>query len=719
MSQGKLHTFVSLLKDVDVIEIPVIQRDYAQGRAEAADIRDSFLAAIAKAVKEKGPPLDLDFVYGSVVHEGLRTLGVLDGQQRLTTLFLLHWYLAALDGELEHFRQNWVTPDDGRSRFTYSTRPSAAEFFQALTTNDFDVSGSDDEAISELIIDSKWFFDHWGRDPTVRSCLVMLDAIQKKFGSTKDIYQAMVQEERVFFHYLELRDFGLSDDLYIKMNARGKVLTPFENFKAWIVERIAGETWAGEFTLKLDQRWVDYFWTMAGRCGGDGFDELFLRFLYVSAYFDVCQRIDGFWTSKKAEREWLQRLRDARGYIPLRDFDVNASFGVVQLAAVQKVLDYLTGEHREMFVDVLKDALQLRADYDDLLRLYAIVAFVLSAEVHQLDKASHEACFKKWSRVTSNLIKNTRIDEPSAAVSAVKGLTTLARHAASLYQALAKEAPSGLGFTRDQVEEESQKAALILQDQEWESLLIQAESHWYLQGRVRFLLKLSTSASQEPDKDRFRKYLLAVNRVLTENILKSQEFVLQRALLSLYDFLPPASGENHTFCGPNASRYRDRQENWLPVFEDVRFHKLLDVIEIEKDGLMSLRQLIDKCTTSGWQGLMVADPELFIYCEKRFIRKFGATILLLSKSRLSGYFAEVRSYSLYLKLKRQLSAGLLPDLKDLEYKFVYGDDYPSIYVRTDADYSISYRDGEWICLSGGQAHAQMPESIAQIAARVT
>jgi hypothetical protein len=31
---------------------------------------------------------------------------------------------------------------------------------------------------------------------------------------------------------LDLKEFNLSDDLYIKMNARGKPLTDFENFKA-------------------------------------------------------------------------------------------------------------------------------------------------------------------------------------------------------------------------------------------------------------------------------------------------------------------------------------------------------------------------------------------------------------------------------------------------------------------------------------------------------
>ena len=74
------------------IIIPIIQRDYAQGRdnPDVARVRERFIEALYKAVTEK--PITLDFVYGDIDKEGNMT--PLDGQQRLTTLFLLHWYAA-------------------------------------------------------------------------------------------------------------------------------------------------------------------------------------------------------------------------------------------------------------------------------------------------------------------------------------------------------------------------------------------------------------------------------------------------------------------------------------------------------------------------------------------------------------------------------------------------------------------------------------------------
>jgi len=65
---------------VQRIEIPIIQRDYAQGRdsGTVARIRANFLDALHNALTT-ATPISLDFVYGDVVNGTLRPL---DGQQR-------------------------------------------------------------------------------------------------------------------------------------------------------------------------------------------------------------------------------------------------------------------------------------------------------------------------------------------------------------------------------------------------------------------------------------------------------------------------------------------------------------------------------------------------------------------------------------------------------------------------------------------------------------
>ena len=98
----QLHTFMDIFGSEFAVEdemvslnrivIPIIQRDYAQGREddETRRIRERFLDSLYKAIM--GTPIKLDFIYGDIDVDGVMT--PLDGQQRLTTLFLLHWYAA-------------------------------------------------------------------------------------------------------------------------------------------------------------------------------------------------------------------------------------------------------------------------------------------------------------------------------------------------------------------------------------------------------------------------------------------------------------------------------------------------------------------------------------------------------------------------------------------------------------------------------------------------
>ena len=113
---GKKTTFWSFLKEKKVI-IPIIQRDYAQGRADENALAERFVEDLKSALDGSADSLVLDFVYGS--NKDKNVFLPLDGQQRLTTLWLLHWYIA--------FRSsNALAEDDLKTfkNFSYETRSS-------------------------------------------------------------------------------------------------------------------------------------------------------------------------------------------------------------------------------------------------------------------------------------------------------------------------------------------------------------------------------------------------------------------------------------------------------------------------------------------------------------------------------------------------------------------------------------------------------------------
>src|SRR5208283_1503317 len=172
-------TFCQLLVRYPRIEVPLIQRDYAQGRETEKDVRDDFLKALHSALVcqpgEASLRLNLDFVYGSMEGGRSGSFLPLDGQQRLTTLFLLHWYMSWRDMQHPEFeRMLW---DGMHSRFTYGVRPSSAEFFDELVRYIPDVAPDEVSSVRELVEDQPWFFLHWRLDPTIQAVLVMLDAI--------------------------------------------------------------------------------------------------------------------------------------------------------------------------------------------------------------------------------------------------------------------------------------------------------------------------------------------------------------------------------------------------------------------------------------------------------------------------------------------------------------------------------------------------------------
>lgn len=247
------------------VVIPKIQRAYAQGRTDprTTRTRGRFLDSICRAVTN-GEELTLDFIYGNLA-DGVLT--PLDGQQRLTTLYLLHWYAAKKKGpELTDAESAFL------SRFSYETRYSSRDFCNALVN----FTPAWEGRVSEEVIDQAWFPLDWRNDSTVEAMLVMIDAIDEKFSGIENLWVAL---DSVKFYFLPIDKMGLTDDIYIKMNSRGKPLTDFEHFKAEFEKALkaTGDAdLANRIIYKIDRDWTDMLWPYKGDNGI--IDDEFLRF---------------------------------------------------------------------------------------------------------------------------------------------------------------------------------------------------------------------------------------------------------------------------------------------------------------------------------------------------------------------------------------------------------------------------------------------------------
>lgn len=221
--------------------VPRIQRGYVQGRDDekGKEIRANFVPALVDAVFE-GNDLSLDFIYGVARDNGTdrRSLLPLDGQQRLSTVFLLAWLCGKWNRE-------W--------RFTYESRRIPQLFVEGLCEHPFDGSANP----SLLIRDSAWFLAVWENDPTVAGMIRMLDVLYRTIGR-RNRSEADFGHVRFLLHGID-GNSETFDHIFRKMNARGKELSPWENLKA-MLDKYVPDAYAIDWRDKIDDEWSEAIW---------------------------------------------------------------------------------------------------------------------------------------------------------------------------------------------------------------------------------------------------------------------------------------------------------------------------------------------------------------------------------------------------------------------------------------------------------------------------
>lgn len=513
LQQGQRLSFIQLFRDFDLsIEIPIIQRDYAQGRQQAADVRETFLQALFNYLESNRPHNDLDFVYGSISKS--QKFIPLDGQQRLTTLFLLHWYLALSADEQQEFRN--VICRGEHSRFTYETRSSSREFCDALVTHQFNYGlikdSTSEKAISVVLQDQPWFFMSWCFDPTIQAMLNMLDAIHLKFRGFPEFYQRLTAQDSpvITFRFLNLREFSLTDDLYIKMNARGKPLTPFENFKAKLEQKIQGflEPWPSSYKLsfktepvsgydyfihKIDNEWADVFWPFRNTASVDNtFDDELMNFigLFISQHFSLRPGLEIskikslFFEDSKIKRLSFDEYDKADVLSQSLLIKLIEMFDLIsaQLPRQSGITRYLPDNPYYQEIDIFKKVLSNSSNYTEKLRFFAFYSAVANGKRDQE--------LVEWMRVVFNLTEHTIFNDINEYQPALASIKELVRHQTPILELL-RDNVELKAFAEHQVFEEKLKAHLLMKSSDWRDEILHLEQHTELQGQIAFVLKFA------------------------------------------------------------------------------------------------------------------------------------------------------------------------------------------------------------------------------------
>ncbi len=694
------------------IEIPIIQRDYAQGRQSASEVRNVFLDALYSYLAEGIPFRDLDFIYGDI--DANNNFVPLDGQQRLTTLFLLHWYLATKEGKKNDFVG--VLVKDGFSRFTYKTRQSAADFCNAILKYSVtleELLPADEEkenTLSKTIADSSWYFLPWDNDPTIQSMLCMLDAIHMKFKDTNGFYDLLTNTENpiITFQFLPLQDYGLTDDLYIKMNSRGKPLTKFENFKAKFEQHLGQHngklnyqpTLKQYFSHRIDTKWADLFWTFRD-INENVFDKQLMNFISTVAINHYALRLND-----------PKSLIDKQDNLPLgfylkqNDIFITALVDTLDILSEnskyhQSLPDFYYYKEIETFQNIIDNRFK-DAGYVERIKFFAYYSF--------LSKWKTNEGLSDWMRVVVNLTENTTpYNSETEFINSLRSIQRLLPHSNQVIEYLAK-GESITGFNPAQVKEEQIKAHLILKNGDWSGKFYEAERQSYFKGQLTFALAFSgvedyydrnqncnwDDAADAKYFDSFCEYLRLVFSLFDDNGLKpeaKENHRLHRALLSKGDYLIYAKS-NRSFLNDS-----DRDVSWKRFLQGDgerkakrEFFKML--IDDPAFDTAELNSLDIICTAAidnliGWRRKFVEIPKLLSYLGNyKYIRYENEdSIYLLSGVKMNGEHSELFTHAMYLQLNENID---ISPFKHMPYYKVNTDkDEPCFYL-----YGYKYKVNE-------------------------
>jgi hypothetical protein len=689
------------------IEIPMIQRDYAQGRInnKANEIRKVFLDKIISSIisvkQENSLPLELDFIYGYIESE---IFVPLDGQQRLTTLYLIYWYFAFKEEKLVEYKNSFL-------KFNYQTRQSSEDFLKcinnSLTQEDYLKIFKKDKTFKEVITDKNWYFVNWKYDITIQSAITMLDEIHSAFRNSNIVFSDFINPDKpcIVFNFLDIKNFGLSDDLYIKMNSRGKPLTNFENLKAELgkfielsdfnhnhnyylkhssgVKSVDVETY---FVTKIDTDWSDYFWNIRNDETNEYDDKLLNLLAFISLNetakessikFDNCLEsfdIEGtemsYYRFKQAE---LLTEKSIITYINVLDLLVSKDSVLLDYFMDDDYLDkkaIITSSYENNY----------KGRYEQRVLFYAIFRFLLKNSDSLILTE-----LKKWDRLIRNLVSNTIYNRPKDFQESLIAIDEiLAIYSGDIYNDFLNADIKG--FDGLQIREEKLKIELLLKNNGWETIINDSEQHKYLNGQISFLFVFSgvydkyleNNLNWDPNINQHfveltNEYFLKFIGLFKDSGLREfEDEIFRRALLSKGDYRLHST--NYSLLID-----KDRDLSWKRLLREAAnkssdfFQSKLAIIKSLFDDLdrndleKSLRLIIQNHSANDWRKDFIENPIIISKSYRKYFKFFDNNdIYILRKSKYNKY-ADPEIKSLLLK-ERMLKNGFAD--KDIELGYI-------------------------------------------------
>ena len=355
------------------------------------------------------------------------------------------------------------------------------------------------------------------------------------------------------------------------MNARGKQLTDFENFKADLVGYIKNENIEHENNIKesiahkLDTSWTDIFWK--NKSPNNKIDEIYYAFInrFLLNCLITYEEKDKYLYDEKLveENKLFKYLYGDKGNdinVKYYGFDIYKMEESVIKTGITKLKTVLNR------IETLKDKDNInklfQPNWEDNSGFCFIPEYkandnrdipyipttltqpqrvVFYAICRYFEKNNYdESNFKRWMRVVWNIIENANIETIPAMIGAMRLINDLAEYSHDIYNHLKGRNISN-DFAKEQMEEEKEKARQIIDNMEfkdnngktWEEKIIEAEKYAFFKGAIRFLFR---ERERQYDWGKFDARFNKAKEYFDKNGVKvEKKAILLRSLISYFN----------------------------------------------------------------------------------------------------------------------------------------------------------------------------------------
>lgn len=620
---GKTYTLAELFSESRFVIIPDLQRDYCWGNPEK-ELVSGFIGSLITQYKEQqSEELNFGLLYGYETPSD--HIQLCDGQQRITTLFLL---LGMLNRRTGLFQHNLISDfeyrhDDREPYLSYAIRESSLYFVSDLVCNFF-IGNSTDGVDS--IRKADWYFADYDLDPSVQSMLAALKTIEGIIGKLDDGFVSGFGDyilKKLTFQYYDMETRENGEETFVVINTTGEPLTGAQNLKPLVIYSEINRDF--DNLLAQWEKLENWFWKKR-KNGNDTSDvglEEFLRWVAI--------------IEKRNEKDYAEETLNTD-----RQSDKKKIQFPYDTIPFKTVYDYWDALQLLVETQLVKaDFLSPANGHISQIECFAFLPILFYAQRHyqQLTKECENSkavpielrrvfeFFKNLARLSK--VKN---DAKKHIIDAIKMIDLLEDSDILSWLNCDEKSLSAALWTT----EEKRKLTILKdnleQRNEIEQAFWNAQEHNIWAGEIMPLIEWSTQNDQF-DYVKFNEYRSKFDEIFQGECDGNIDQV-RRALLTLDLY-----GYPRVFRGYTNISFGWEWEDWKILINDnrERFKAFFDrLINGE-----TLEQMIDNYNGDSEWKLIIKEPKHLAYCGYKNVQRSGNNLLLLTKQRTSADYEEI------------------------------------------------------------------------------